>query len=342
MNSQERVMATLMGTEYDKRPFTGTFGLYGARLTGCPLERYYTVSSEYLNGISAVVENINPDIILSPLSLPVVGEAFGAEVKYFDDQAPNLKRPAITDLNEIPRLKIPDIDSAPQLVYTIEIIRGMKKKYGDEKIIGAVLMSPTELPVMIMGLENWLPAVVDNNDHVKKMLDIAIPFFIKFAKALISEGANLLAIPAVFTLPNILTRHLVKQYALPALREAFTDIEVPIFLHHTGALYNEFLDLLTELPGVAGFVVDARDSLSEAREKAGKSKVLMSGINGPDLNRWTPEEIREITLRVLEERANDPHFILTLAAADVPYDTPTENITAIPDAIREFSLKSGV
>jgi uroporphyrinogen decarboxylase len=329
-------MATVMGTEFDKRPFTGTLGLYGARLTGCPLKRYYTESSEYLDGISAVVENINPDIIFSPLFLPGFGEAFGSEVRYFDDQAPNLKIPSITDLNEISKLKVPDIDSAPQLIYTREIVRGMKKKYGKEKLIGAVFMSPAELPVMITGLENWLPAVVDKTDHVKKMLDITIPFFIKFAKALISDGMDLLALPAAFTLPNILTRHIVKQYALPVLKEAFSEIEVPIFLHHTGALYNEFLDLLTDLPNVTGFVVDARDSLPEAREKAGKSKVLMSGINGPDLNKYTREEIREITLQVLEERAADPHFIFTLAAADVPYNTPIENITAVPDAIKEF------
>ena len=340
MNSKERIMATIMGTKVDKRPFTGLFGLYGARLTGCPLEKYYTNSGEYLNGVSAVVKNINPDILFSPFFMPGMGAAFGTEVRYFDDQPPNIYKPAITDLDEISNLKIPDIDSAPTLLYTRDTVRGMKKKYGDEKTIGAVLLSPTELPIMITGLENWLPAVVDNDDHVKKMLDITIPFFIKFAKALISEGADLLAMPAPFSLPNILTRHLVKKYILPVLKQAFAEIEIPIFLHHTGALYNEFLDLLTGLPNVTGFIVDARDNLVEAREKVGKSKVLMSGIDGTRLDRYTQEEIRQITLTVLKERADDPHFIFTLASADVQYKTPIENITAIPDAIKEFSERS--
>jgi uroporphyrinogen decarboxylase len=333
-------MATIMGTEFDKRPVTGTMGLYGARLTGCPLDKYYSESAEYLNGVSALVENFDPDILFNPLFLPGIGAAFGSEVRYFENQAPNLKKPAIEDLNQISKLRIPDIDSSPKLVYTREIIQGLRKKYGDEKIIGAVILSPTELPIMIASLENWLPAVVDGGDQVKQMLDITIPFFVEFSKALIADGADLLVLPAAFTSPRILTRHNVQNYALPALKEAFAEIQVPIVLHHVGALYNEFVDLLTDLPNVTGFVVDARDSLVDARAKAGRSKVLLSGINGPDLNKYTPEEIRGKTLRVLEERVDDPHFIFTLTATDVPYDTPIENITAISEAINEFSKRS--
>lgn len=332
-------MATLMGTEFDKRPFTGCFGLYGARLTGCPLETFYTNPRDYIEGVTAVVDTINPDIILSPLFMPAFGMPFGSKIRFLNDQAPNLQVPAISSLDEVSKLKLPDIDSAPSLVYIREVVRGMKKKYGDEKIIGAIIMGPTEIPVMITSLENWLPAVIDNTDQVRRMLDITIPFFIEYAKAVVSDGADLLALPAAFTIPRILTRRLMKQYALPALNEAFADIPAPIFLHHTGGLYNEFLDLLANLPNVAGFVVDERDPLSEAREKVGAGKVLMGGLDGPNLNKFTPEEIREKTTTVLSERANDPHFILTLAAADVSFNTPIENILAIPEAIMEFSRR---
>lgn len=340
MNSKERVLATVTGTKFDKRPFTGTFGLYGARLTNCPLDIYYTDSSKYLTGIDAVVESFNPDILLSPLFLSGIGAAFGSQVEYFTNQAPNLHKPAIKDLRDIPKLKIPDVESNPYLTYTREIVRGLKKKYGDEKLIGAVLASPTELPIMITSLENWLPAVIDNTDDVKKMMDITVPFFLDYTKALISDGADLLAMPVCFTNPNILTRHLIEQYALPVLREAFKDITVPIFMHHTGAIYNEFLDLLTDLPNVAGFVVDSRDILSESRIKAGPKKILMSGIDGSNLDQPTPAEVCDNVFRVLKERHDDPHFILTCTAADVPYNTPLENLKAIPKAIEEYYSKA--
>ena len=40
MNSMERIQATLAGKPLDRRAIAPVLGLYGARLTNCPLERY--------------------------------------------------------------------------------------------------------------------------------------------------------------------------------------------------------------------------------------------------------------------------------------------------------------
>jgi uroporphyrinogen decarboxylase len=336
MNSRERVAAVLTGTRFDRRPFAGVFSLYGARLTGCPLQRYYNDPEEYLNGVSAVAEHIEPDIVLSPFFLADMAEAFGGEVKYFKDQAPNLIEPAISDLADLSRLKIPDVDSSPRLVYVREALRGMKQRFGESKIIGGLLLSPTEIPVMIMSLKNWLNAFVDKDPHVKQMYDIVVPLFIEYANTLLAEGADFLAMPMAFTTPRILTRHLVENQIVPVLREAFAEIKGPLYMHHTGTTYNLFLDLLTDLPNVQGFITDERDNQQESRQKIGPNKVLFSGLNGPEIDNHTIEEINSKVTAILQDRADDPHFVFTLSGPDVPYNTPLENLTAVTDAIHAF------
>jgi uroporphyrinogen decarboxylase len=336
MNSRERIAAVVTGGAFDRRPFAGVFSLYGARLTGCPLERYYNDPEAYLNGVSAVVEHIAPDIILSPFFLADVGEAFGGKVKYFNDQAPNLVEPAISDLADLSRLTIPHVDTSPRLVYARETVRGMKQRFGKRKIIGGLLLSPTEIPVMIMSLKNWLSAIVDQDPRVKQMYDIVVPLYVDYANTLLAEGADFLAMPMAFTTPRILTRHLVEKQIVPLLREVFAEIKGPLYLHHTGTTYNEFIDLLADLPNVQGFVTDERDDLQESRQKVGPEKVIMSGLNGPEIDNHTPEEIFDKVTAVLQDRAGDPHFIFTLSGPDVPFNTPLENITAISDAIKAF------
>jgi uroporphyrinogen decarboxylase len=336
MNSRERIAAVVTGDTFDRRPFAGVFSLYGARLTGCPLERYYNDPVAYLNGVSAVVEQIAPDTILSPFFLADITEAFGGEVKYFKDQAPNLLEPAINDLADLSRLKIPDVDSSPRLVYVREAVRGMKQHFGERKIIGGLLLSPTEIPVMIMGLRDWLSAFIDQDPRVNQMYDIVVPFYIEYANTLLAEGADFLAMPMAFTTPSILTRHLVEQQIVPLLREVFAEIKGPLYMHHTGTTYNEFIDLLADLPNVQGFVTDERDDLQESRQKIGPDKVLMSGLNGPEIDNHTPEEIYHMVTAILQDRADDPHFIFTLSGPDVPFNTPLENLTAVSDAINDF------
>jgi uroporphyrinogen decarboxylase len=189
---------------------------------------------------------------------------------------------------------------------------------------------------MIMSLKNWLNAIIDQDPRVKQMYDIVVPLFIDYANTLLAEGADFLAMPMAFTTPRILTRHLVEKQIVPILREVFAEIKGPLYMHHTGTTYNEFIDLLADLPNVHGFITDERDDLQESRQKIGPKKVLFSGLNGPEIDNHTPKEIFSKVTQVLRDRADDPHFILTLSGPDVPFKTPLENITAVTDAIGSF------
>lgn len=85
-----------------------------------------------------------------------------------------------------------------------------------------------------------------------------------------------------------------------------------------------------------GFVVDQTDGLDKSRDKIGASKVLLGNIDGPTLNKRTPEQIRARCMSVLNGRRADPHFILASSGADISFSTPAENIRAIIEAAEEF------
>jgi len=336
VKSIERVLAAMEGKKADRRAVSLTLPLYGARLTGCPLEKYYSDPRAFALGQEAVREAFEPDVIFGPVGLALEGVAFGSRVKYLERQAPNLAWPAATSLREIGTLEIPDIDSHPVLTYFRETISLLAREHGDEVPILAACLGPADLPAMILGAEGWLDTLLFHDEAVQRVLDVTIPFFVSWVNTLIAEGAAAVVLPLAFTNPTVVTRDISKDIAVPALRAALPGISGHVIIHSGGASLSPFIDLFSGLPNVAGFVLNGRDSFSQAREKVGPEPLLIGNIDGPTLYTRGKEDVYGECLEALSDREDDPRFILGSSAADIAFETPPENIKIFMKAVKDF------
>lgn len=336
MNSVERVFAAVEGKPVDRPAVTLTLSLYGAKLTGCPVKEYYTNPQAYANGQSAVREEFQPDLLFTPFALAAEGEAFGSQVAYLDHCAPNIARPAVGSAEEAARLSIPDVDSHPRLLFIRECIRLMASQYGGKVPIAGIMLSPIDLPALIMGIDAWLETLLFDEAAAKRVIDITTRFFIKWANTLLSDGADLLLFPCNFSNPEIVTKKILKEIAIPVYQEAFSEIQGPLVIHQGGARIAPFLAHYNSLPNVVAFVIDARDTFSEARQKVGSSRVLLGNIDGPTLLKKDPKTISDECNKLLRDRCNDRHFIMATSNADVAYDTPAANIHAMIQAAKDY------
>ncbi len=336
MNGRERVFAALAGEAVDRRPFTAMLSLYGARLTRCHLPRYYSVADAYLEGQGAVLHAFQPDILFSSFALVAMAEAFGSRVRYFDNQAPNLLEPAAVTPENLCRLSVPDINSHPRLLYIRETIRGLKERYGRDVAVIGILLSPVDFPILLMGVEKWLETVLFDPAGTQRVLDVTTPFFIRFANAMLQDGADALALPLAFLTPAIVTRNMAESFTLPVLREAFQSVNGPILLHHVGGPFLKFLDLFCELPQVVGVVMGVDDDLNEARRIVGPGKTLICGPHGPTLDKKTPDQITRDCENILNRQISEPCFMIATTGADVAFNTPVSHILAIQSSVEQF------
>jgi uroporphyrinogen decarboxylase len=329
-------MSAMEGKKTDRRAVSLTLPMYGARLTGCPLKEYYSDPRAYARGQAAVRETFGPDVLFGPFGLALEGSAFGSQVKYLEKQAPNLAYPAVTSLKDIVKVDLPDIESHPVLTFFRESIRIMAKEHGDEVPILAICLSPADLPAMILGIEGWIDTLLFSPDGVNRVLDITIPFFVKWINALIGEGATAAVLPMAFSNPTVVTREIARDITISALRVALPEISCPVLIHSAGASLSPFIDLFVGLENVAGFVLNGRDSFSAAREKVGPEPLLIGNIDGPTLYTRNGEDVFRECMEVLEDRKGDPRFILGSSAADIAYETPLESIRAFREAAEAF------
>jgi uroporphyrinogen decarboxylase len=337
MNSRERIFATLQGEAVDRRPFAATLSLYGAKLINCPLTRYYRDANEYARGQQAVRDTFDPDIMLSPFSLVAFGEAFGGTLQFYKEEAPNLLHPVISSADEISSLNAPDINSCPTITYMLEALQLIVEAHKRDKAIASVLLSPIEIPAMIMGMEGWMKTVLTDKAGVQRMLDITIPSYIEYSRALLKAGADMLVMPSAFLTPAISNRRIVEEFAMPVLHEVYAQIDAPLFLHNTGSSFFEFLDLFSELPNMAGFIMDNNDDLVQTRKIIGPDKAILGGSDGMWLKVNSADHIKEKCKEKLRQMKNDSHYALVSGGPDVPIETPVENILAMRLAVDEVA-----
>ena len=336
MNSRERVLNLLQGKPVDRRPFGAMTSLYGARLTGCPLERHYNEATAYVAGQDAVREALEPDFLFGPFLLAGYGEAFGGTLRYSDGYVPNLRHPAISSVEEIGSLAVPDLDTHPRLLFFRESIRRLAEAHGRDAIIVGVVLNPLDLPIVIMGLENWLLTVLTNEAGTRRMLDITTAFFVRLCEKLFADGADILAMPMAFLSKDITVPRLITEFAMPALRQALAQVGGPVVCHHTGSSFFRIVNLVDSLPATAGLALDVRDSIPEARRRIRPETVLLAGLDGPSLHTVPPDEIRRNCLQALAENRDDPRFVPFATGTDVELGTSLEHLLSIRQAVEEF------
>lgn len=335
MNSKERMMATLAGQQTDRRVVAPLLSLYGAKLTDCPLHTYYHDPEAYADGQSAVYETFRPDFLFSPSAMVIMGEAFGASVKYHDDSLPALAGFGFEKVSDMAGRQLPDVDSHPRLTYVREAVRTIHSRHGEHALVAGLMLSPLDLPSLLFGIEQWLETLLFDEAGCRQVLDVTVPFCLDWARAFLSDGADFVIMTNVFSNPEVVSEKVASELILPVLNEVFSQLQAPVILHHGGARMLPFLECFSDLPNVAGFVLDSRDPIHEAREKAGPSKVLLWGPSGTTLDRLRPSTVKARVLAQLEDCRQDKHLVLGTSATDVPLNTPPENIHAIFEAAKE-------
>lgn len=325
MTGPERVMAVLRGEPYDHRPVALTLSLYGAKMTGADLKRHYTNPSVYAEGQTMVRERFRPDIILGPFALSLHGAAFGGELQWLPDQAPNLKRPPFRSPEEIKRL-VPVNDS---LDYLIEALRLTAEMNQGTALTAAVTLGPSELPIMLLGLEKWLDTALFDRPEAERILGLTSEWFGDWSNKLFDAGAAFIVAPMVFANPSIINRDILENLVLPAAGRTLERLRGPLIVHHGGARLEPFIAEYAGLPNIGGFVIDPRDAMAAAADLIAPGQVILGNVDGPALATKTAEQVAGEVDEVLSGMGTGKNFIAASSGADIPVETPPGNIDTI-------------
>jgi uroporphyrinogen decarboxylase len=335
MNSLERVLAAVTGDNADYQPFTMLLSLYGASLIKSNTFSYYRDPEIWFKGQQAVVEAFDPDIVISPFSFPIEAEAFGSELVFLDNYAPNVRKPIIRNLSQIDQLPDPDFEVSPSIQFLLKGNQLLSENYKGTRAIASPIHSPADLPALLMGIEMWIDTLLFHPESVERIMQKTVDHFVRLGNKFLANGTTFLIVPVNFTNPMMITEKIFSRL-LPYLQEAFSQIKGPIVIHNGGCKIMDFIDRFCKLPNVIALVLEPSENFNEARSIIGENTVLMGNFDGPNFAKLTTEKAKENTLKILDDRKHDKHFIFATSNADIPYETPVERIKTVVETIRNF------
>ncbi|MDD2540443.1 MAG: uroporphyrinogen decarboxylase family protein [Desulfuromonadaceae bacterium] len=334
-------MNTLGGLPVDRLPVFAVLGAYGGKLTNTDLRTLFSDASAYVAGQKAVQDTFGFDLVLSAFDYSVIAEAFGGEVAWSADQVPNMRRPAVRKAADALLLPLPDVMSTGRLPVVLEINRQLAKRYKEQVPIISVLPGPCILPSLLVGIDQWMEAVLFDQQLAQKLLDYTAPFFVSWANALLAEGADCLVITEGMATASIAPRDMFASQFLPHLRNIFGQIKGSKVLSSTGGCMNHVLDLLPGLDGLVGVITGSKDDLTESRKLIGPDMTIIGALDNLTLPAVSADAVYEMSLAQLRTAAPSGRYILANAGADIPQATPAENLRAMRIAVADYSAATG-
>ncbi|MBE9467453.1 MAG: DUF1638 domain-containing protein [Bacteroidetes bacterium] len=337
LNGYQKILNAINGTPTETTPLALVLSLYGSKLTSSPPKEYYSNPEAYVKGQEAIVDLYNPDIITTPFVLPFEGEAFGSEIKYVAKMTPQLKRPVISSYDEIKNLKTPAYNEGAK-AYCLECAKMLVSRYKYKNFILGFTLSCIDSCAMIMGVEGFMDTLLFHPKELQLLFEKTSRHFIEYSNALFDIGVDAIAIPSAFCSPTMVTSKIIEEVILDPLTNALQKIKGSVIIHNGSATNLKFLHYYVNLPNVAGFVIDNRENMDEARQIVG-NKLLLGNMNIATIAEKTPEVVQRATSRILNRRKSDNHFVFCNAGPDVTYETPHENIIAICNTVNNFKKK---
>ena len=335
----ERIQAMLNGAPFDRPPYGLVTSLLGARLCagagGIQTQSYFTSPQWFLCGQEKIVDMLDPDILFAPFVFSYYAAAFGAEIFYGGADTPSVRKPPFDSIEALLKAPLPNAETDPHLAYLTEATRLLAERFGDARLIVVPVITPVDLPVLLLGMENWLDALLFKKDLSQALASRLTHFFVTFITSIKNAGAGMAACPVMFANPEILDRNSIQRLILPLLGSAFEASPLPVVFHHGGNRLAPNLDMYAALPNIAGYVIDYRDTFEDARRNAGKNAVLMGNISGPHFDAMTDETIKAKLSGLTADRRNDNKWIFINSGAELPYRTHESVLRQVRDFFGE-------
>jgi len=173
-------------------------------------------------------------------------------------------------------------------------------------------------------------------DKVKKAAEVLVKPIVDQALRFINRGSKYIMIP--LHLNEYLSPKIYKEFYWPTLKEVILEI------HKAGAKsivffegqHEQHLETILDLPRGWGVAYFEKTDVVKAKELLKNHTCVMGGLPISLVVNCTPERIDEYIKNLLEKVKPGGGFILSTGVGYVPAETPTENLTAVIEAVEKY------
>ncbi len=286
-------------------------------------EAVQAVAHQYLTGASTMI-----------MDLSVEAEAFGAKIRFADDEVPSVMERCVQDAESIEHLAIPGLHQA-RAGQWIEASRLASAAISDRPVLAGCI-GPFSLAARLYDVTEVLTAILIEPDSILALLEKCTQFLISYVKAFKAAGANgiLIAEPVA----GVLSVDLCSQFSSDFVKrivDATQDENFLVVLHNCGDT-NTLVQSMHST-GAGGLHLGNRCDILKALGQLPVDTLVFGNLDPVGVFKsGSPEFVRSEALRLLQATKDFPNFVLS-SGCDVPPNVPLENIDAFFTALSDFN-----
>jgi uroporphyrinogen decarboxylase len=337
MTSKDRISAILAGNFPDRVPFIPAIYEHKAALINkTPTEVACNPDLLY-ESVLAEYETYSPDILTVGIDVyNIEPEAIGCKVHFSEGYDVPIIQDHILDRANLKDLKIPDPSKDGRMPIIIDSANRANAKIGKNVFICTAISGPFSMAASLIGQENILFAMIDNQEYIKEVLNYCFSVSKKYIEEIAKYGLEVVMFDSSAS-PPMVSPDQYKNIIFPVVKELyeFQKSKGSKFLSYiVGGNTQGILDsiLMTGANNIlCDFNADLDFYLGKSREK---NILLRKNINPAKITSGTDNEIMEEVTTLLKKGRIYSGFIL--GTGILQYDTQPERVKLIQHIINNF------
>lgn len=303
------------------------------QLLGIRVQDLIASADRQADGMHAIVSRCAVGASLNMMDLSVEAEAFGARVRFYENEIPAIEAGIIDDIEQADSVCVPSVGAGRTQLY-IDGIRKAKERISHLPVFCGII-GPYSLAGRLFDLTELMLACYDDPDNVKILLSKATAFLKDYLQAFKAAGADgvIMAEPAA----GMLSPSLAEEFSMPFVQEIFDAVDDPDFIicyHNCGNAVADMLPAISQLHADIFHFGNAID-LQKALQVLPNDKIVMGNVDPVLLQTGTAEEVRQAVRSVYDRCGSYDNFMIS-TGCDVPAAASWENIDAYFMAVKEL------
>lgn len=339
-NGKELLLSALRHEKTQAAPWVPFAGVHAGKLKGYTATEVLQDGHKLLESLLAANELYNPDGQPVVFDLQVEAELLGCQLAWAPKAPPSVAtNPLAANLTTPTHIPGPDEGRLPMI---LEVMRAMKKAVGHKTALYGLVCGPFTLASHLRGTEIFMD-MFDYPDQLAALLAYTSAVVEKIAGYYIEAGMDVIAVvdPLVSQVsPRHFRRFLLGpfQQVFASLRQrkvfssffvcgdATKNIEVMCETGPDCISIDENIDLL------AASQITSRYNITLAGNIPLTTRMLLGSQQ--DNMKFVVDLLEQVRLPGEAQPAEYQNFILS-PGCDMPYDTPTENVVGVLQAVRD-------
>ena len=303
------------------------------QLLGISIEELISSPKMQVAGMEAIVEKCPVGASLNMMDLSVEAEAFGAKIRFSEQEIPTVEQGVLDDITEADRLVVPKVGEGRTALY-IEGVRKAKERIKDIPVFCGVI-GPYSLAGRLFDMTELMMECFDSPDEVKVLLSKVTEFIMEYVKAFKAAGADgvVMAEPAA----GLLSPALAEEFSTPFVKRIFDAVQDENFVicyHNCG---NAVVDMAEDIATLGADIYHFGNAIrmEDILTKMPKDSIVMGNVDPLLFRNGNVEEMEACVQALFDTCAGFENFMIS-SGCDIPAQAKWKNIEAYFNKVKEL------